>query len=249
MHARPARRSRCEQIQDKQVRFAGRSFGAGCWCAGLPPLPRSGIAAALDGTHNLRRGLCFQAADELETLILADLCLEAMGYSPLTGEKLSPEESPELCSAVAWCNTVTARWNFKGQKFNPAGDHNQAEQEQRWTSKKLLSRIEERLIALISALPPPSLARAKAALALGLSYLQGVGRFRDDKATIRINCTSTLDEGRGFKRKLRRGRKALHVATQQLRIAEMLLFEATCVLEQHTAMEPVSLHQSYRNLT
>lgn len=88
VHARPARRSRCEQIQDKQVRFAGRSFGAGCWCAGLPPLPRSGIAAALDGTHNLRRGLCFQAADELETLILAD-----QNYAPqLLGVIQSPPD-------------------------------------------------------------------------------------------------------------------------------------------------------------
>ena len=89
-------------------------------------------------------------------------------------------------------------------------------------------------------MPPSSLARAKAALALGLSHLRGVDRLRDEKVmTTEYKGSSPISLNKGAWQKLRRGHKALHAVTQELRIAEMLLFEATCVLEQHTTTEPV----------
>ena len=159
-----------------------------------------------------------------------------MGYSPLTGEKLTPEEPN---SVITWCDIVAARWSFRLTNINTGNQTCKTEIQDEWCSWTQPSQVERRLIVLISGLPPLSLARAKAALALGLSYLHGVENFRDEKATVIINATSPLDRGTGVRPKLRRGRKALQALTEQLRIAEMLLFEATCVLEQHTATEPV----------
>ena len=86
--------------------------------------------------------------------------------------------------------------------------------------------VEGRLASLVSALPPASLPRAKASLALGLSYLKGVYGSR--------NAVSSM----GVCKQIRRGHRSPHAATQEIRIAEMLLFEATCVLDQHTTTEP-----------
>ena len=43
--------------------------------------------------NTLRRKLLFVAAEELEALALSDLRMEAIGFSPLTGENLMLDET------------------------------------------------------------------------------------------------------------------------------------------------------------
>lgn len=231
---------------EEKVGHTSQPFGGGCWCAALPPLPRSGIAAVLDVAHLLRVKLFLQSADELEALILADLRLEAMGYSPLTGEKLAPDEP---ASIARWWNIENLRHASKRNDRNSVacevGPALESALEEEW-SPRASGRVEGRLIALVSVLPPSCLARAKASLALGLSYLRGDERSHDEKVTA-ISRSSAMSADDVIvshlrftrARQLRHSRKALHAATQELRLAEMLLFEATCVLEQHTTTEPV----------
>jgi hypothetical protein len=254
---RTTRRSACERMRGEEATLVGRTsqtFGGGCWCGALPPLPRSGIAGALDVTHLLRGNLCIKAADELEALVLADLRLEAMGYSPLTAEKLVPDEPPEpTTTSMIWLDASTPCWNsevlwrWDSQTGNVSDNNSVACEsgaalesalEGKWSSRAS-GRVEGRLVALISVLPPSSLARAKAALALGLGHLRGVERLRDEKVVTMECKDSPVSSDEAIQHKIRRGHKALHAATQELRIAEMLLFEATCVLEQHTTTEPV----------
>jgi hypothetical protein len=226
-------------------------FLGGCWCGALPPLPRSGIAGALDVTHSLRKELRSQAANEIEALVLADLRLESMGYSPLTTERLSPGEPPKRSySSVVWRDVSKSHWHvelqhrrkdissritFEDSIACESGVALESALEGEW-SLNASRRIEDRLVTLVSVLPPSCLARAKATLALGLSHLRGIERLRGHKVMAEYFFTPV----RGIPQKLRRGCKALH-ATQELRIAEMLLFEATCVLEQHMTTEPVDL--------
>lgn len=162
-----------------------------------------------------------------------------MGYSPLTGEKLTPDEP---ASIAQWSDQEILQYSSTNRSVAcEAGPALESALEEEWSSRAS-GHVEGRLIALVSVLPPSSLARAKAALALGLSYLRGVERSREENAAaISFDDEVTVLQPlfTRVKQTLRHGRKALYAATQELRLAEMLLFEAACVLEQHNTTEPV----------
>jgi len=248
VHTRLKQQFVCEQMRPENSTIANEISicCGGCWCGALPPLPRSGIAEALDVAHSLRKDLRSQAANEIEAFVLADLRLEAMGHSPLTTERLAHREPLERSSSsVIWRDMSKSLWNsheamlsrvtFEEGVACEASVALESALEGEW-SLNASGRIEGRLINLVSTLPPSSLARAKAALALGLSHLRGVERLRGH----RVMSELFLKQVRAIPPKFGHGRKALH-ATRELRIAEMLLFEATCVLEQHTTTLPVDL--------
>jgi hypothetical protein len=250
VHMRSAPRPVCEQMRPEDITRANEI--SLLFCGAIPPLPRSGIAKALDVAHSLRKDLRSQAANEIEASVLADLRLEAMGYSPLTAERLAPGEPPDGSgSSVVWRDTSKSLWNSKLQQRQENVSSRttfedtfvcessavlESALEGEW-SLNASGRIEGHLINLVSALPPSSLARAKTSLALGLSHLRGVERRRGHKVRRELFLRSDQE----IPERRRRGRKkALH-ATQELRIAEMLLFEATCVLEQQITTQPVDL--------
>ena len=107
--------------------------------------------------NTLRRKLLFVAAEELEALALSDLRMEAIGFSPLTGENLMLDEtefdfvSVRRSLEVEFCDTNcdTSSVGCGGELSSP-------------TSRL----VEGRLASLVSALPPASLPRAKASLLL-----------------------------------------------------------------------------------
>ena len=209
------RRFVCKWIRRETTKI--QYFRAGCWCSALPPLSWSGIASAFGLANTLRRKLLFVAAAELETLALADLRLEAIGLSPLTGEDLMFDEAEFDFVSVRRSLEVTFCDANCDNIFVGCGGE---------LSLPTSRLVEGRLASLVSALPPASLARAKASLALGLSYLKGFYGPSND--------TSLM----GICKQITRGQRSPHAATQEIRIAEMLLFEATCVLDQHTTTEP-----------
>ena len=214
-------------------------FGGWCWCGALPPLPRSGILRFLDVAHVFRRNLHVQEASELEVLVFADLHLEAMGYSPLTTERLVPVDFLEQCTCPGIWRIASTLYlsSDASQSLRSAYTYIVCESKKvsslapkgEWSSNAS-EYIEASLFAIALILPFFSHARARAVLALGLGHLHGIEYFRDRMAI-------RLQEDKGARQSLVRSCNALH-AMKELRFAEMLLFEVAYVLEQQITTEP-----------
>lgn len=237
-----------------------------CWCASLPPLPRASFAHVISALReSCVRGVC---VDELQATAMADLLLDAMGYSPLTCEQLLSET--EL-------NDVF----FDEDKPILAGSRRG-----RYVLGGALLVMSPRelgcrLSTFVRNLPATSLARAKAALALGIFHLRGAERLadvtmyaahdscnktqcgttslivtkgsstsvpsakfqnrRDAAANVHLQPQHVTAHQSPSQSKHQWHRLTHHAAEAELRVSEMLLFEAACVIEQHATTEPLDL--------
>ncbi|KAJ1446288.1 hypothetical protein M885DRAFT_591881 [Pelagophyceae sp. CCMP2097] len=276
-----------ERAYRRRVRCA-LPGAAPCWCAALPPLPRQGFlrslrVAELSAMHVVTAA----AALELEAAALADIELDALGYSPLTAERLvdrrggagpapTGADQREAADAPAAPQHRARRGDVGGAEAaadgaaaadgSVAADAPAAADAARWpprlrheasttsttssTNSADLSKhkealflsvsgdagapaaaaarfVDARLGAAVERLPAYSVARLKAALALGLRRLS---RFEDLAPAVPVG--PRLAGG---------GRGRAHEVCDALRAAEMLLFEAVTIVAGRPRADPVDL--------
>lgn len=223
-----------------------------CWCSTLPPLPRAAFPRfVVSSTSN----------DELRATALADMLLDVMGYSPLTCEQILEEED-------WWALDDDEKHNLFAAQVGRRSSKSPSFHEEDMSLLLASSReLDTKLASCVKLLPATSLARAKAALALGIFHLRGgerlkVAAFNSPKSifsaskqkpehilamtTMKQNSRSTafflpLLSSQLHSKHHHHHHFPQHAAQTELRAAEMLLFEATCVIEQHATTVPLDL--------
>ena len=198
------------------------------WRAVLPHSIRACFVRMLVGS-----GVCGALCDfsppaelrQLEAFALTDLRLFSLGYSPLTAEYMAGAAG--------------------GGPLEAQSDESAISDQQ----------ALERLLDAIPKLPPQSLARAKAALALGIGFLRGAERAEPSPEPSSLARGRPGASGIGRVTSSRRKRRAQTgsavvavaegggppVIADELRAAETLLFESACILEQRSSAQPVDL--------
>lgn len=235
-----------------------------CWCSSLPPIPRASFARIVEvGRSFASRS---QLVEELEATALADILLDSMGYSPLTAEEILCEDDISLQSPDDF-NDVTTNVRLRRNKSD-ALDKSCVVSVTRDLELQLaayvrilpatsLARAKVALALGICHLRGGErlIGAAAATHMLGESASAHVGSTPKSTRSGRqlhmkkqSGCVRAISDGNTpgtasffLSKNQQLSPLSYHVAQTELRAAEMLLFEATCVLEQHATTQPIDL--------
>lgn len=229
-----------------------------CWCSALPPIPRASFSRIVELGRNL--ACRSQLVEELEATALADILLDSMGYSPLTAEEILCEDDVSLQSSdesVDATPNVPLRRKESDVVFVARDLELQLAAYVRVLPATSLARAKVALALGICHLRGGERLRGTAAA----THFQGenaspcVGSTSKSTRSCRpshlkkqAGCVTSISDGnaRGtasffLSKNQQLSPLSYHVAQTELRAAEMLLFEATCVLEQHATTQPIDL--------
>mmetsp|Transcript_11450 Transcript_11450/g.36367 ORF Transcript_11450/g.36367 Transcript_11450/m.36367 type:complete len:2088 (+) Transcript_11450:35-6298(+) len=253
-------------IHLRRARAQGCWAGGSCWCSALPPLPRAAFMRTVVSIDKLHSREC--SLEELEATALSDILLDSMGYSPLTSEQLLHGEN-NCTPPIAMSNDVDLHFSPRHTKASESehssfaffSDHQIEARLAKFVRMLPATSMGKAKAALALGLchlrgseQPPCLAMDALVTGMGtstpLGLAAGGARHALSKTTqspqqhlLAFATTSTRwpQFQPGIAQQKHHFKFSHHAAQAELRTAEMLLFEAVCVIEQHSSMQPVDL--------